>query len=146
MEEHEVWKELSQSIEVPVEVDGVTSLWRAVLVQVIIDAKTKAKCREQRKAKAEALAWLSQPEEGSDFALICDLAGLSPSATRKAVKQIMRGDRKISFSCMRKERSERRLKLKIKLTNQGDYDEKSKPTDQSDSCRKHPCRCLDQSK
>lgn len=56
------------------------ALWRAVIVQQIMDAKTTSRNPEKCSLKSRALEWLFHDE--SDFAMVCDLAGWEPDYVR----------------------------------------------------------------
>ena len=52
------------------------SLWRAVLLQALIDASSNSKKKIFRKRKIEAQIWLSSKKNKQDLEFICALAGL----------------------------------------------------------------------
>jgi len=86
------------------ETDLCRALWIAAPVQAVIDAKSKRKRQEHQQAKQEALEWLEAKEgEASDFAEVCDLAGLDFQLTRERLLELVRDENaKVSFSCLKK--------------------------------------------
>lgn len=60
-----------------------TLLWRAVILQVLLDAKNEATKREFRQAKKEAIYWIDN--RGRDFTLICELADMQPEKTEHLI-------------------------------------------------------------
>jgi len=64
--------------------NGLKSIWRAVITQALIDAASNSKKRENLKAKREAKTWLLG--ESEDFFDICCLADLNPSYVKKKAK------------------------------------------------------------
>ncbi len=88
------------------ETDFCRALWMAVLIQACIDARSGSTQRDTKRDKAEALAWLSDAEEGGDFVTVCELAGLDPSKARKSIKRFLgQKNARIDFRCLRKGRS-----------------------------------------
>lgn len=73
--------------------ERIKTLWRTLIIQMINDALITSKRREKRKAKREALSWLSNTSPESDFAYVCDMAGLDPSYTAKLAQDIIAGRR-----------------------------------------------------
>ena len=63
--------------------DGCVALWRAVLAQAIMDAKSRRTKDEYRYIRNTAIFWLL--ENTTDFAMVCDFAGYEPEATRKLI-------------------------------------------------------------
>lgn len=78
------------------------SLWLSVIAQAFIDAKSKSNKPSARKARAEAVAWLNQHNEGSELAEICDLAGVYPSDVKEVFKLIRNGEKTFDFRILRK--------------------------------------------
>lgn len=60
---------------------GEQAMWRAVILQALLDAARTSGQREAQQAKAEAIAWLRGNSE--DFRVVCELAGYSPSYIRQ---------------------------------------------------------------
>jgi len=56
------------------------AMWRAVIVQQIMDAKTTSHNPEKQSRKHHALDWLFHNED--DFTMVCDLAGWEPDYVR----------------------------------------------------------------
>jgi hypothetical protein len=59
---------------------GWQALWRAVISQQIMDAKSLSHKPEQQQRKKEAMDWLFHND--SDFTMVCDLAGWEPDYVR----------------------------------------------------------------
>lgn len=53
---------------------GQQAIWRAVITQAIMDARSNSQKSEDRRARAEAREWLGS----DDFYTVCDRAGLEP--------------------------------------------------------------------
>ncbi len=71
-------------------IKGDISLWRAVITQALMDAGSNSKKMEMRKAKAEAISWLSGSCD--DFETVCSYAHLNPDYVKtKAKYAIARG-------------------------------------------------------
>lgn len=68
-------------------VRGEQALWRAVLLQVITDAKNNVNKRQARREKETAIAWLTESRYAADFYAVCELAGMCPDTVRSMVKQ-----------------------------------------------------------
>lgn len=67
------------------DIKGMQSLWRAVIVQMLMDAKTRKRNREFFYYKHQAIYWLF--DNGPDFFTVCHLADLDPRYVRtKAIK------------------------------------------------------------
>jgi hypothetical protein len=63
--------------------DGCVALWRAVLAQAIMDAKSRRTKQEYGYIRNTAIFWLL--ENTVDFTMVCDFAGYEPDATRKLI-------------------------------------------------------------
>lgn len=63
------------------------ALWRAVIVQALMDASSNSKKKENIQAKEEALIWLRG--NSKDFATVCCRAGYEPSFVRDMAKQAL---------------------------------------------------------
>lgn len=78
--------------------NGIRSMWRAVITQALMDAASNSKKRENLKAKREAKNWLLG--ESEDFLDICCLADLNPDYVKKKARLalarncVWRNDRK----------------------------------------------------
>lgn len=69
---------------------GEQALWRAVIVQALMDAGSNSQKMEARYEKSQAICWLSTYSE--DFKVVCDFAGLSADYVRtKSLKAMARG-------------------------------------------------------
>ena len=63
------------------------SMWRAVVVQALMDASSMSKKAEMQQYKREALVWLRGNSE--DFFTVCYYAGLDPECTREMIKDAL---------------------------------------------------------
>lgn len=69
---------------------SITSLWKAVITQALMDVGSNSKKKEFTKAKAEAQIWLLQ--DNDDFREVCHLADMDPDDVRqKAIIAIQNG-------------------------------------------------------
>jgi hypothetical protein len=64
------------------------SLWRAVILQSIIDIINNSSRTENKIAKIEAKQWVFK--ENDDFYEVCNLAGYNAKYVRKKIMEIMR--------------------------------------------------------
>lgn len=78
------------------------ALWLSVIAQALVDAKSRSGKRCAKQARAEAIAWFGQTGEGSDFARVCDLAGVQTTEIRDVFRKVMRGEKSVDFRCLRK--------------------------------------------
>jgi hypothetical protein len=82
---HSFSASVCSSQEIPV--SEHQSLWRAVIMQALMDAATRSRKPEALYHKREAYAWLT---EGSrDFVMVCDYANLDPGYVRIAAKHAL---------------------------------------------------------
>ncbi len=63
------------------------SLWRAVILQALIDATKGPHTRETQYQRNDAIYWLTQ--RNAHFALVCDLAGLDENSVRRKAKKAL---------------------------------------------------------
>ena len=86
------------------ETDLCRTLWVSTALQAVVDARSKSKKRSLKKAKAEALEWLQATEgEESDFAVVCDLAGIDYKLARYRLLEIVQSTEETAdFRCIRK--------------------------------------------
>ena len=84
--------------------DLCRSLWLSVILQMIIDARSESRKPSNIRRRDEALDWLdAEDEEDSDFAMICDLAGIDFETMRRKAWRIVRGkSEQLDFRCLRK--------------------------------------------
>lgn len=61
------------------------AMWRAVIVQALMDASCGSQKYEAAQARREALVWLRGTSQ--DFATVCYYAGFEPEFVRKMVKR-----------------------------------------------------------
>ena len=93
------------------------SLWRAVLLQSIIDIINNSSRTENKIAKIEAKQWIFK--ENDDFYEVCNLAGYNAKYVKKKIMEIMRQNlvSKIIINKMYKEE-----KFNLNINNiGGDY-------------------------
>ncbi len=64
------------------------SLWRAVILQAIIDIVNNSSRTENKIAKIEAKQWVFK--ENDDFYEVCNLAGYTVKYVRKKIMEVMR--------------------------------------------------------
>lgn len=83
------------------EEDLCRSLWLAVAIQALIDATGKG---GNSLNQAQAIEWLKgKGGITSDFACVCDLAGIDFERTRKKFEQVIKREvESIDFRCMKK--------------------------------------------
>lgn len=67
--------------------DPEISLFRAVILQSLLDSVSKSKRTEDKIAKKNAISWLS--EKNRDFIEICNLAKMSPEWVSKKAKKVI---------------------------------------------------------
>lgn len=66
------------------------SIWRAVLVQALMDASSNSKKKENIQWKEEALIWLRGKSQ--DFLMVCHYAGFEPEFVRLMAKRALQRD------------------------------------------------------
>ncbi|MGV2432288.1 MAG UNVERIFIED_CONTAM: hypothetical protein LVQ98_02675 [Rickettsiaceae bacterium] len=71
--------------------DPISNLYRAVIMQMIIDASNISKNKELMKLQKIAHEWLF--EDNEDFDLVCIHAKLSKDRVRKSARQLIEGHR-----------------------------------------------------
>ncbi len=71
---------------------GEINLWRAVLLQALIDLKTKTKKKRFQPIKKEAYDWFSKKENQEEVKVICDCAGISYAKVQKVANEIIKKD------------------------------------------------------
>lgn len=64
---------------------GYQALWRAVILQAILDARTISRKRRKRKLKTKAELWIFQDEE--NFPLVCSLAAYDVDWIRRKLRE-----------------------------------------------------------
>ena len=62
-------------------------VWRAVIVQALMDASSNSAKKENLQAKEEALVWLRG--NSVDFASVCYFAGFEPEFVKQMAKQAL---------------------------------------------------------
>lgn len=84
--------------------DLCRALWVSTALQAVVDARSESQKRSLKKAKADALEWLqASKEEESEFAVVCDLAGLDYRSTRSRLLEIVKSPEETAdFRCIRK--------------------------------------------
>lgn len=70
-----------------IRVRGEQALWRAVIVQALMDSASNSHKAEAKFFKTQAMQWLcgSHP----DFATVCDYAGMEPAYVRRMAKRAL---------------------------------------------------------
>ncbi len=63
------------------------ALWRAVVVQALMDASSMSKKAEMQQYRREAQVWLRGNSE--NFLTVCHYAGFDPECTREMIKQAL---------------------------------------------------------
>jgi len=86
------------------ETDLCRSIWVASAVQAVIDARSTASTPSQKLDKESAIRWLkAEAGERSEFAEVCELAGLEFEPTQKRLWSIaMDKDKALDFRCLKK--------------------------------------------
>lgn len=84
--------------------DLCVTLWVSAVLQAVIDARSNSKKKYLQTTKAEALEWLEAKEgDSSDFAYVCDLAGINYKAAQVRLLEIVNNpDETADFRCIRK--------------------------------------------
>lgn len=67
---------------------GETALWRAVIVQALMDASSQSGKMEARYEKSKSCCWLTSYSD--DFKTVCDLAGFPPEYVRHRSQQALK--------------------------------------------------------
>lgn len=71
-------------------VRGEVALWRAVIVQALMDAASASGKQEMQQSKQEAIRWLLRG--GEDFSIVCEMAEMNPERVREqAVRALENG-------------------------------------------------------
>lgn len=65
-------------------VQGERAVWRAVIVQALMDASCQSAKKESQQAREESLVWLRG--RSTDFATVCYFAGFEPEYVRRMVR------------------------------------------------------------
>lgn len=65
------------------EMRACKALWKAVLLQQVMDAKSRSGKAEKRHYRHAAEHWLF--DDKRDFNMVCELAGLDPASTRRKI-------------------------------------------------------------
>lgn len=73
--------------DTPPPIRSEVALWRAVIVQALMDAASRSRKPDAMYHKNEAAAWLTGG--GRDFALVCEHAGFNPFYVRRMAKRAM---------------------------------------------------------
>ena len=93
------------------------ALWISAALQAVIDAKSNCPKKTSQHDKRNALIWLKAREEyNSDFATVCNLAGLDFQKTRAKLLEIVYNENESTdFRCIKKAMLENRgLELRSK--------------------------------
>lgn len=90
------------------------ALWRAVILQALIDVSTESAKPEAKQVKYRALSWFNEgySEGTSDFEEVCHLAGMDADYVRDRLKSALaEGSARTAsrnFRCLRKGKPENR--------------------------------------
>lgn len=76
---------------------GEISLWRAVILQSVLDAINQSNNREVVKSRKKAIEWLSI--KNREFIAVCELACLEPTFVMRKIKVGVRFQRPWRRSC-----------------------------------------------
>ncbi len=130
--------------------DLCRALWISVIVQALIDAKGKSSKSGNRRDRQVAKKWLAAESEYSDFARICDLAGLPFHETRQKLGDFLKSDYEtLDFRCLTKawgksetmesrsrffRRARRNADNRRKTILELSQHAKTKPASRSDAC------------
>lgn len=68
-------------------IKGEQALWRAVIVQALMDAGSNSQKMEAKYEKSQAECWLTSYSE--DFRIVCDFAGFTADYVRTKSKQAL---------------------------------------------------------
>jgi hypothetical protein len=68
-------------------VQGERAVWRAVIVQALMDASCQSAKKESQQAREESLVWLRG--RSPDFATVCYFAGFEPDYVRRMVRSCL---------------------------------------------------------
>ena len=93
------------------------ALWVSVALQTVVDARSDSPKKTAQHDKRNALIWLkARDEEKSDFAMVCNLAGLDFQKTRaRLLKIVSDKNESADFRCIKKALIENRgLELRSK--------------------------------
>ena len=69
---------------------GEINLWRAVLLQALINLKTKSKKRRMQPSKKEAYDWFTKKENEEEVMVVCECAEVSFGKVKKIVQEIVK--------------------------------------------------------
>ena len=78
---------------------GEINLWRAVLLQALINLKTKSKKRRMQPAKKEAYEWFTKKENAEEVMIICECAEVSYGKVMNAVNDIVKSQKLNEVFC-----------------------------------------------
>ncbi|MBQ4875441.1 MAG: hypothetical protein HRK26_04985 [Rickettsiaceae bacterium H1] len=68
-------------------IKNIESLWRAVILQAVIDAKNNYKRKEYQLEKEKARSWLLNLN--NDFISVCIMAGCDPRYVQAKAKNVL---------------------------------------------------------
>lgn len=105
------------------------ALWISAALQAVVDARSKGNNPKAQRYKRRALIWLRAKEgEKSDFASVCNLAGLDFQKTRaRLLKIAVSKEETADFRCIKKALLENRgLELRSKYLKRMRRQEKAR--------------------
>ena len=83
--------------------DLCRALWIAVIVQAFVDAAGKSSKAGNRRERIRAREWLATESPDSEFAAVCDLAGLSFTETQRRLQKLLASEYEtLDFRCLTK--------------------------------------------
>ncbi len=68
-------------------IEHIESLWKAVILQAIIDATTNYKRKEYQLEKQKAISWLLKWND--DFITVCSMANCDPRYVRARAQAVL---------------------------------------------------------
>lgn len=74
---------------------GEGALWKAVIMQAIVDAVSNNKDRKYKSIRLKAIAWLTSEDE--DFERVCRWADLDPVYVRRKALKAIKNSRNINL-------------------------------------------------
>ena len=71
-------------------INGYRALWRAVLLQALIDLKTQSKKQRNQPIKQEAYDWFNKKENEQDVKMVCYLADYNFNVVKELANELSR--------------------------------------------------------
>lgn len=89
------------------------AMWRAVIMQALLDCVNMSKRTEDKVAKNQALRWFSMQNE--NFLMVCEFAHLDPSQVLRKANKAIKNDCKWRNDVMKKRRQDKTKSTIIQL-------------------------------